>query len=307
MDKLTYSTDRQWATQEHTGDRDVALTRSGLVQQLKKARWALARITFIVYIGFSVVSLVGGFLSAPLMTWYFFGDWRFWRYWSAGVGLLPHSWRLLKLMLSDKRGFMFSVPLSSPPRSIPDPVMTTLHPNWPHGQSCGDCSNCCRAGGFACPLLDETLLLCRGHDSFYWRYFNCGRFPSVPPEIGYYDCRKWILAPTDSTTNQRHGHGTEHRDGGLGLGFETNQHGRLASGWKPLIAKTAVGRGAPWPKPLLSSPELGSNPSAVPAAGDPVVIPVPAAAVARPALRSRKSHRTAPRRCRSGADGGRSR
>ena len=48
-------------------------------EQLHRFRWALARLSFIVYILFSVVSLVGGFLSAPLMTWYFFGDWRFWR------------------------------------------------------------------------------------------------------------------------------------------------------------------------------------------------------------------------------------
>lgn len=163
--------------------------------QLNKARWALARLTFITYIVFSVSSLVGGFLSAPLMTWYFFGDWRFWRHWSAGLRLLPHAWRLLGLMLRDSRGFMFSVPLTSPPRSTPAPDTTTLHPNWPHGRSCGDCSNCCRPNGHACPLLDETLGLCRGHDSFYWRYFNCGRFPSVTPEIEYYGCRKWLVTP----------------------------------------------------------------------------------------------------------------
>lgn len=180
-------------------------TRPVVRQQLNKARWALARLIFIAYIGFSVLSLVGGFLSAPLMTWYFFGDWRFWRHWSAGLGLLPHSWRLLKLILKDNRGFMFSVPLTSPPRSTPNPGTATLHPNWPHGGSCGTCSNCCRHGGYICPLLDENLGLCRGHDSFYWRYFNCGRFPSATPEIEYYDCRKWVLTPTDPTAESQPG------------------------------------------------------------------------------------------------------
>jgi hypothetical protein len=171
-------------------------TAQEVTSQLNQLRWASARLLFIVYIGFSVITLVGGFLSAPLMTWYFFGDWRFWRHGSSGPGLLLHALRLLKLMLSHNRGFMFSVPLTSPPRSSPDLTASTLHPLWPHGSSCGDCSSCCRAGGYVCPLLDETLLLCRGYDSFYWRYFNCGRFPSVTNEIEYYGCQKWVLAPT---------------------------------------------------------------------------------------------------------------
>jgi len=163
---------------------------------IDKARWASARIAFIAYIGLSVTSVVGGFVTAPLMTWYFFGDWRFWRHWSAGLGLMPHAWRLLGLMLRDNRGFMFSVPLTSPPRSAPDPRAAILHPEWYHGGSCGQCTNCCKHGDTACPLLDEPRGLCRGYDSFYWRYFNCGRFPSVNQEIDYYDCRKWILAST---------------------------------------------------------------------------------------------------------------
>ena len=173
-----------------------------VTQRLRQLRWALARIAFILYIGFAVVTLVGGFLTAPLMTWYFFGDWRFWRHWSAGLGLWPHALRLLRLMMSDRRGFMFSVPLTSPPRTRPDPDATTLHRLWPHGSSCGDCSNCCRPGGHACPLLDEERELCRGYDSFYWRYFNCGRFPSVDAEIEYYDCRKWVLAPAEPVAAQ---------------------------------------------------------------------------------------------------------
>jgi hypothetical protein len=165
-------------------------------EQLHPVRWALARLTFIVYIIFSVLSLVGGFLTAPLMTWYFFGDWRFWRHWRAGVRLLPHALRLTAMMVGHNRGFMFSVPLTSPPRSAPDPSSTFPRPDWPHGGSCGECSNCCKPGGHTCPLLDSERRRCRGYDSFYWRYFNCGRYPSVEEEIGYYGCRKWGLAPS---------------------------------------------------------------------------------------------------------------
>lgn len=165
-----------------------------------KARWALARLTFIAYISLSMLTLVGGFLTAPLMTWYFFGDWRFWRYWPAGRRLFMHAYRLLLLMVKDSRGFMFSVPLTSPPRSAPDRATSTLQPSWPHGRSCGDCANCCRAGGYACPLLDETRGLCRGYDSFYWRYFNCGRFPSSMAEIDYYNCGKWAITTAGDTS-----------------------------------------------------------------------------------------------------------
>jgi hypothetical protein len=169
---------------------------SKLRDKLRAFRWALARLVFISYIVFSVVTLVGGFLTAPLMTWYFFGDWRFWRYWRAGLGLLPHGLRLTAMMLFHSRAFMFSVPLTSPPRSAPDRSIADYRSDWPHGDSCGDCSNCCKAGGHACPLLDEVQQACRGYNSFYWRYFNCGRYPSLEEEIDYYDCRKWLLAPT---------------------------------------------------------------------------------------------------------------
>ena len=136
------------------------------------------------------------------MTWCFFGDWRFWRHWSAGLGLWPHAIRILRLIASDSQSFMFSVPLTSPPRTIPDPAATTLQPLWPHGASCGDCSNCCRPGGSACPLLDEANGLCRGYDSFYWRYFNCGRFPSGSGEIDYYGCPKWVVEPALAFADQ---------------------------------------------------------------------------------------------------------
>ena len=162
-------------------------------EKLHAFRWALARLVFITYIVFSVVTLIGGFLTAPLMTWYFFDDWRFWRHWRTGLGLLPHGLRLTAMMLGHSRAFMFSVPLASPPRSAPDSSSALFRTDWHHGDSCGDCSNCCKPGGNVCPLLDEEHQGCRGYNSFYWRYFNCGRYPSFEEEIHYYDCRKWLL------------------------------------------------------------------------------------------------------------------
>ena len=157
----------------------------------QRTRWAAARLFFIVYIALSMATLVGGFATAPLMTWYFFGDWRFWRYLRPGLRLLPHGFRLLRVMFEHERAFMFSVPLTSPPLSKPDPNSSVLRRDWEHGTACGDCSNCCRPMGHACPLLDEGG--CQGYDSFYWRYFNCGRFPSVVAELDFYACPKWTL------------------------------------------------------------------------------------------------------------------
>ena len=174
-------------------------------RRLDETRWAVARVTFITYISLSVLTVVGGFVTAPLMSWYFFGDWRFWRHFRAGAAMFPHSIRLLGLIARDSRGFMFSVPLTSPPHSVPDPGITRLHPGWEQGGGCGDCTNCCRPGGLVCPLLDEEQGLCMGYNSFYWRYFNCGRFPSVNPEIDYYDCRKWVVIPVAQIREERGG------------------------------------------------------------------------------------------------------
>ena len=155
--------------------------------------WVLARLAFHAYVGFTLFSVVGGFLTAPLVTQLFFGDWRFWRYWRRGAALFPHGWRLFGLVLRGEGAFMLGVPLDSPPRSSPVRGMAALRPAWPHGASCGGCRRCCVVKSRCCPVLDGESGLCGGYDSFYWRYFNCGRYPSSQPEIDYYGCPKWTI------------------------------------------------------------------------------------------------------------------
>jgi hypothetical protein len=150
-------------------------------------------MVFIAYIVLSVITLVGGFLTAPLMTWYFFGDWRFWRHLRAGLGLLPHGLKLIYAMLITRKGFMFAVPLTASPRHVPDPNVATQRQDWPHGQSCGNCADCCKPLGYVCPLLSSHKGHCLGYGSFYWRYFNCGRFPSTVADLDFYGCRKWTI------------------------------------------------------------------------------------------------------------------
>jgi hypothetical protein len=151
--------------------------------------WALQRLFFFFYVGFCLLSVVGGYLTAPLFTYYFFGDWRFWRYVNPAWKLFFQGWRfILPILKGTNGGFMFSVP----PASKPDPKLLTLHSDWEYGAtSCGWCTRCCTK--VSCPILDKEKDLCLGYNSFFWRYFNCGRFPSQISEITYFDCPKWEI------------------------------------------------------------------------------------------------------------------
>lgn len=161
---------------------------------MNEIKWAAARLGFCTYIGFAMLTVVGGFLTAPLMTWYFFGDWRCWKYLNPGWKLFFHSWKMVVLIIKgDNGGFMLSVPLTSPPYREPLKDVVYISNSWEHGTSCGSCTNCCSM--INCPVLDKKSGLCSGYDSFFWRYFNCGRFPSEQPEIDYYGCPKWLMVP----------------------------------------------------------------------------------------------------------------
>jgi hypothetical protein len=165
---------------------------SRIIHALRAARWSAARLMFHAYVVFSLVTVVGGFLTAPLMTWYFLGTWKFWRHRDITLRLFLHGWKMAGLIAKESEGgFMLDVPLASAPHSAPVPSLVRLNPRWEHGRSCGSCSQCCEK--IACPILDRETGLCRGYDSFFWRYFNCGRFPSAQREIDYYGCPKWEM------------------------------------------------------------------------------------------------------------------
>lgn len=164
---------------------------------LRRFKWAGARIFFIACVGLGLATVVAGPLMAPLFTWWMFGDWRFWRHLPRALRLYGHGYRILGLMLRGDGSFMLGVPWSSPPLSAPPPGAVELRADWADGASCGSCNRCCRHGRqIACPILDLPSGRCLGYDSFFWRYFNCGRFPSQQREIEYYDCPKWLMRPT---------------------------------------------------------------------------------------------------------------
>lgn len=161
---------------------------------LPQLKWASLRLAFYSYIIFSLFSVVGGFLTSPLITYFVFGDWRFWKFMRPTFRLYRHGLRMGLLILQGKNnGFMFSVPLTSSPFSAPVKTLVDLTATWEHGSSCGTCTKCCDK--IECPVLDRKTGLCLGYDSFFWRYFNCGRFPSMQSEIDYFGCPKWEMKP----------------------------------------------------------------------------------------------------------------
>ncbi len=173
-----------------------------IATRLRQLGWASARLGFYTYIGLSMITVVGGFATAPLMTHLFYNDWRFWRHWRRAWRLFPHAWNIVWLMFRREGQFMLSVPLTSPPQSKPDHGLVELAPGWRHGAGCGDCQRCCHILWLRCPVLDDATGFCSGYNSFYWRYFNCGRYPSRHAEIDYYGCDKWRMkvVPIDPVT-----------------------------------------------------------------------------------------------------------
>jgi hypothetical protein len=159
-----------------------------------KLKWAAVRTAFYAYIGISLATVVGGYILAPVGSYLFLGDWRFWRHGRLLLKLLPHGYKLLFLILrGENNGFLLSVPLASPPTSAPDRSTVRLSADWDEGEGCSGCVKCCAK--IDCPILDSEHNRCHGYDSLYWRYFNCGRFPSAQSEIDYYACRKWEMKP----------------------------------------------------------------------------------------------------------------
>ena len=157
-----------------------------------KFKWAGLRICFFTCAGFSLFTGVCGLLTYPFITYFVLNDLRFWRHLKLGARLLIFGWRGLYMVArGENNGFLFSVPLTSPPLAKPDPRMVKLNPDWVHGGSCGECSLCCDA--IHCPLVDTKKGGCRGYQSLYWRYFNCGRFPTSRSSLEYYNCPKWVI------------------------------------------------------------------------------------------------------------------
>lgn len=169
--------------------RDSIRFRTHEYSRLRKLGWALARFFFIFCSGLSVTTVVGCFILSPLFCYWFFGNVRFWKYLHFVVPMILYSYYLAYLFVRGRSIPAFS--WISPPMRGPDLSAVRINPKWSHGESCGDCGKCCRTIG--CPFQDKKNGTCLSYNTFYWRYFDCGRYPATQREIDFYECPKWIM------------------------------------------------------------------------------------------------------------------
>ncbi|HHW47616.1 MAG TPA: hypothetical protein GXX14_03245 [Clostridiaceae bacterium] len=159
-----------------------------------KVKYAVYRIIFIIFAAVTILTFgIGGLLLVPLFSYYFFNDLKFWKYFRYYFPMVMACWRLAFLWLTSEayRG-EFSISLTAPPRTSPDLNIVKIRDSWKAGAfDCNQCTKCCQA--IACPLLDTTNNLCRSYNSFFWRYFSCGRYPINKQQIEYYNCPKWEM------------------------------------------------------------------------------------------------------------------
>lgn len=160
-------------------------------------KWAILRICFLTFC--ITCAATGGllaFLSAPLVARMYFRDYRFWKYWKFFIPMCLNFWRIVYRNMTDKQyREMFSVPFMAPPMIGPVRTVVQVTKEWTTGtKDCNTCQRCCTI--IKCPLLNKKTGLCQSYDSFFWRYFNCGRYPLNQKQITYYGCPKWeVLAP----------------------------------------------------------------------------------------------------------------
>ena len=157
-----------------------------------RVKWLLARTVFAAFALSCFVT--GGLLAyvlGPIYAWYLFGDLRFWKYQRFVFPVWRSAWRQLGEWLGTPTyRQMLAIPVVSPPRIAPDLALVRVRSAWPSSDgSCGGCVKCCSHR--RCALLNAETNQCRSYGSFFWSYFNCGRYPESQKQIQYYSCGKW--------------------------------------------------------------------------------------------------------------------
>ncbi|KQC09292.1 MAG: hypothetical protein APR62_02760 [Smithella sp. SDB] len=160
---------------------------------MKKIKWASARLIFVTAaIGVAFTGGILGYFLYPLYSWYFFNDIKL-RYHKYLPRLISAFWnQVCELLRNPDYRAMFLIPWTMPPMNGPDLSLVRTGSTWPdNDRGCGNCVNCCLKRN--CPLHDIKRNRCRSYGSFFWRYFNCGRYPQNAKQIQFYDCKKWEI------------------------------------------------------------------------------------------------------------------
>lgn len=162
----------------------------------QKIRWAVIRY-FIFFLALTLPLTLGlsGYVLGPLITYFYFKDWRFWNYHRIFFPATFHSYYVMYKWVTDKDyRSMFQLPFTARPMSGPDLQVVRIADSWKAGaKDCNMCARCCTE--IRCPMLDRATNRCRSYDSLFWQYFNCGRYPLNEKQIRYYGCPKWEMIP----------------------------------------------------------------------------------------------------------------
>ena len=155
--------------------------------------WAFFRIMSYSIVIINLLSF-GLFLYviAPYTSYFFFNDLRFWKYIKFYHKYYFYSFTYLYRILSRKKELVKTLlPLTSPPMDHPDPALFRITKEWHLPlDSCGDCHRCCTFVTKCC-FLDEEGNKCLCYGSLFWKFFNCGRYPSSKAILDYCKCKKY--------------------------------------------------------------------------------------------------------------------
>ena len=158
-------------------------------------RYAATRLVFVIGYFLNILTFgLTAYIFAPMVSYLFFGDIRFWRQIHKFHRLTISSYRHLFTLFRDRDyGDAFHLRWTVPPRSAPDLDKVSVKDSWmsKNGPSCNGCISCCEL--IKCELIDKENAGCLVYDTPYWRYFNCGRFPENQRQIDYFRCTKWQM------------------------------------------------------------------------------------------------------------------
>lgn len=176
----------------------------------------------IIFIFFMMLMLASFGLSlvvlTPIYTWYFHREFKFLKYsrlWYSAYRLFARH--MLLIIRNREYRKRFKVRLTDAPHSSPDLRILRISESWKGDiHTCNGCISCCDQLG--CIFLDREKKHCRAYKSFYWNYFNCGRYPTNQFQIDYYKCPKWKIK--EEQLQDRHINNlNENGNGRLGMTF----------------------------------------------------------------------------------------
>ena len=159
---------------------------------VQKLQWAIYRLVFMIAAFGGIVSAsLLGYILAPLTSWCFFNDFNIFKYHRRFIPLVACFWKMFfEWVRNPEYRRISAISLTAPPLNGPDLSGVRVRMEWPDKDgSCNGCIKCCIIR--ACPLVDLEHKHCMSYGSFYWRYFNCGRYPETSRQIRYYNCPKW--------------------------------------------------------------------------------------------------------------------